>query len=112
MMAFVGDLKDFALPEILQVLVHGKKTGEVAVCLSAKATDTNGVIVIARGRIIHAQMVGVEPGLEAFWSLIALEEGRFAFECAELTDITSEVTIDRTLDSLLLENLSDPQHAV
>lgn len=106
-MAFVGDLRDFVLPEILQVLVHGKKTGEVKLRCSADATEADGLIVIVRGRVIHAERVGVEPGLEAFWSVIGLQEGRFAFERAEVTEIRSQATIDRTLDSLLLENLSD-----
>ncbi len=110
-MAFVGDLRDFALPEILQVLVHGKRTGEVALRRSANATEVEGMIVIARGRVIHAEQVGVDSALEAFWGLLALEEGHFAFESAELTAITSPVTIDRTLDSLLLEGLSDVQQA-
>ncbi len=110
-MAFVGDLRDFVLPEILQVLVHGKKTGEVRLRCSADATDVDGLIVMVRGRIIHTERSGFEPGLEAFWSVIALEEGRFAFECAEVTELSSQVTIDRTLESLLLERLSDEQHA-
>ncbi|MBU2602163.1 MAG: DUF4388 domain-containing protein [Actinobacteria bacterium] len=110
-MAFVGDLRDFALPEILQVLVHGKRTGEVELRCSVDHTDIEGMIVIARGRVIHAEQVGAESALEAFWGLIALKEGHFAFESVEFTAITSPVTIDRTLDSLLLESLSDAPQA-
>jgi tetratricopeptide (TPR) repeat protein len=53
MMAIRGSLREASLPDVLQLLAMGKKTG----CLSVTHRDNFGYVYFDRGRIAHASIV-------------------------------------------------------
>ncbi len=52
-MAIRGSLREASLPDVLQLLAMGKKTG----CLSLSHRDNFGTVFFDRGRIAHASIV-------------------------------------------------------
>lgn len=90
-----GSLEEMGLPEIVQVLWHGRKTG--ALRLSGSAG--RGEIHFMEGQIVHAQL-GALRGAEAFYALAAMLEGRFELDPGAATE---ERTIDGSPEGLLLE---------
>ncbi len=98
--ALTGDLGDFGLADILQVLALGRRSGH----LLLEGDQTRGRLVIARGEVVHAEADGGDPGEPAFFILMENEAGDFRFLSAEQEEVTaSEVTIQRKLDSLLVQ---------
>ncbi|HKV39047.1 MAG TPA: DUF4388 domain-containing protein, partial [Blastocatellia bacterium] len=55
-MELSGNLSDFALTDILQILALSRKSGT----LSLESGNVTGMIVIERGRITHASMTSGE----------------------------------------------------
>ncbi len=53
MMAIRGSLREASLPDVLQLLAMGKKTG----CLSVTHRDNFGYVYFDRGRIAYASIV-------------------------------------------------------
>ncbi len=98
--ALTGDLSDFGLGEILQVLALGRRSGH----LLLEGDRTRGRLVIAQGELVHAEADGGDPGEPAFFVLMENGAGAFCFLSAEQEEVTvSEVTIQRKLDSLLVQ---------
>jgi hypothetical protein len=55
-----GSLDDFSIPDILQIIAFGRKTG----CLSLETEATGGAIVVRKGRVLASVDDGCAP-LEA-----------------------------------------------
>ncbi|HSN69039.1 MAG TPA: DUF4388 domain-containing protein [Thermoanaerobaculia bacterium] len=94
-MAFQGSLKELPLPDIIQLVSVGGKTGRVT--LSREGEE--GVIFLRNGNIVHAH-VGDLVGEEAIYALSIWSDGEFVFAPAEET---TEQTIKRSNTNLLME---------
>jgi hypothetical protein len=95
-MELSGDLSDFALTDILQILALSRKSGT----LSLQSGDLSGTIVIERGRITHA---AVDTGDSLAERLV--RENRVSGEALnKLREIGGAGDGVWTLKSLLLES--------
>ena len=70
-----GSLKEMGLPELVQVLFHGRKTG----CLRIRANNNNGEIHFHDGQIINA-LWGTARGSDAFYAMLKLADGEFGLD--------------------------------
>lgn len=92
-----GSLSEMSLPDVVQILWHGRKTCTVRLVTPEGA----GEVSFAEGQIIDARFGGVR-GEEGFYKLLTLHEGEFKID----TDApTPEQTIDASPESLLLEGM-------
>jgi len=76
---FAGNLKDFALAELLQALDLGRKTGRVSV----ESEDLRGEMLLSDGRVVGCSVGGLE-GEDAAYAMLSLKEGAFGFETCEV----------------------------
>jgi len=97
-MALAGDLSDFGLAELLQILSMGRKSGT----LSLTGDRSSGTLTLASGRLIAADVAGGPVGEPAFFSLFRNTSGSFRFETADGDPLPAQ-TVNRPLESLLLE---------
>ncbi|HEX7602412.1 MAG TPA: response regulator, partial [Polyangiaceae bacterium] len=71
-----GSLKEMGLPELVQVLYHGRKTGNLRV----KGTDgAAGEIHFIDGQVVNA-LYGNMRGADAFYDMIKLTDGEFGVD--------------------------------
>lgn len=70
-----GNLKDFSLPDVIQLVGFGRKTG----VLSVEYGGVGSMLYFSGGNVIHAVSGAVE-GEEAVYDLFHLEEGQFRFQ--------------------------------
>ena len=70
-----GSLREMGLPDIVQVLFHGRKTGK----LNVRSAGKNGEIHFLEGNIANA-IIGEITGADAFYALLKFEEGDFALD--------------------------------
>jgi CheY-like chemotaxis protein len=70
-----GSLREMGLPDIVQVLFHGRKTGR----LNVRSGGKNGEIHFLEGNIANA-IVGDVTGAPAFYALLKFAEGDFALD--------------------------------
>jgi len=70
-----GSLKEMGLPEIVQILFHGRKTGRMKV---RNQTDV-GEIHFVNGEIYNALWSSLR-GEEAFYAMLKLDDGDFALD--------------------------------
>ena len=98
-MAIKGSLKEASLPDVLQLLSMGKKTG----CLGLSFHDSFGSIYFDNGRICHAAIVNRPLDTEnSVYTLFTWTSGTFNFEQGvEPEDGAERVSVDP--QSLLLE---------
>ncbi len=98
-MAIKGSLKEASLPDVLQLLSMGKKTG----CLGLSFHDSFGSIYFDNGRICHAAIVNRPLDTEnAVYTLFTWTSGTFNFEAGvEPEEGAERVSVDP--QSLLLE---------
>ena len=98
-MAIKGSLKEASLPDVLQLLSMGKKTG----CLGLSFHDSFGSIYFESGRICHASIVNRPLDTEnAVYTLFTWTSGTFNFEAGvEPESGAPLVSVDP--QSLLLE---------
>lgn len=76
-MAIRGNLSEASLPDVLQLLAMGNKTGSLSVAVRTSA----GVICFDNGRICHASIGGSALGIEeAVFAMFKWNEGTFSFE--------------------------------
>ncbi len=92
-----GSLTEMGLPDMVQVLWHGRKSGSLKI-RSAKST---GEIHFVQGMIFNA-MWGNLRGEEAFYAMLGLSEGTFALDPNFTAD--SQV-IQASPEALLLEGM-------
>jgi tetratricopeptide (TPR) repeat protein len=98
-MAIKGSLKEASLPDVLQLLSMGKKTG----CLGLSFHDSFGSIYFDNGRICHAAIVNRPLDTEnSVYTLFTWTSGTFNFEQGvEPEEAAERVSVDP--QSLLLE---------
>ena len=96
-MAVKGNLKDISLTNLVQMEAQSGLTGR----LSVQHAGDQALIFFAEGEIVHATL-GVVSGKDAFYQVLAWEEGDFELE----SDIaTPEQTINQHWSDLLLGGL-------
>jgi len=92
----------FHLPELLQVLGQGKKTG----VLKLYGGVAEGTILLRNGRLVAA-LQGTLSGEEAFFSLLRNLEGRFSFVASPRDAGDTQPSAGmRPLEALLLDATS------
>ncbi len=69
-----GNLKDFSLPDVIQLVGFGRKSG----VLGVEHQGSTAKLYFSEGNVIHAQMGDLE-GEEAVYMLFRLGEGEFRF---------------------------------
>ncbi len=92
-----GSLSEMDLPDLVQVLSQGRKTG----ALRISGASGDGEIHFAEGKIVHVTFKGVE-GENAFYDMLHLNDGQFQVDPAFKPD---KVSIKISVESLLLEGM-------
>lgn len=92
-----GSLTEMSLPDVVQILWHGRKTCTVRLV----TPEGSGDVSFAEGQIIDAKLGGIR-GEEAFYKLLTVHEGEFKIDTEAPTP---EQTIDASPESLLLEGM-------
>ncbi len=92
-----GALRDMGLPEVVQVLGQSRKTGRLHLTSGA----AEGEMHFDAGHIVHA-LFGSQKGDAAFYSMLRLTDGDFAFDPNVKT---TERTLAASTESLLLEGM-------
>lgn len=76
-MAIRGNLSEASLPDVLQLLAMGNKSG----CLTLQVGDASGSIFFDNGRISHAALSGRALGTDdAVFAMFTWTHGSFSFE--------------------------------
>ena len=70
-----GSLREMGLPDIVQVLFHGRKTGKLAV----RSNGKTGEIHFLEGAIANA-LIDDKKGTEAFYAMLKFQDGDFALD--------------------------------
>lgn len=70
-----GSLKEMGLPEIVQVLWHGRKTGSLRI----RSASDSGEIHFVSGLVYNAMWSSLR-GAEAFYAMLRVEDGEFALD--------------------------------
>jgi response regulator RpfG family c-di-GMP phosphodiesterase len=92
-----GSLSEMSLPDMVQVLWHGRKTG----ALKIRAKSGAGEIHFVGGSIYNA-LFGNFRGEEAFYAMLALREGDFALDP---NFIAPQELLQKSPEALLLEGM-------
>lgn len=92
-----GSLKDLALPDLMQILFHGRKSGKVSV----KSSGREGQLHFQEGRMVHA-LLDELAGEEAVYEMLAFNEGSFALDP---TFQPTTTTIQASPEMVILEGL-------
>jgi hypothetical protein len=90
-----GSLAELTLPDVLQLLSIGAKTGAIHLSHGSEV----GEIYLEEGQIVHAEGCGFE-GEEAAYRLAGWMEGRFRFEAGPAAPAH---TISKSNTALLME---------
>ena len=90
-----GNIEDFNIMDIIQILSLGLKTAKVEINRGAE----KGALYLQRGKIMHASVGGLR-GPEAFFELIRWEKGNFFIIHGQATD---EVNVTMDTRHLLME---------
>jgi hypothetical protein len=85
------------LPDIVQVLWHGRKTGS----LKINAPEGSGEIHFVEGQVYNA-LFEKKRGNDAFYAMVSLERGEFS---VDPTFVATERVIDESPEGLLLEGM-------
>ncbi|HKU41308.1 MAG TPA: HD domain-containing phosphohydrolase [Polyangiales bacterium] len=92
-----GSLTEMALPDVVQILFHGRKTGKLAIASDGK----RGEIQFCEGQIFDANFADLQRE-EAFYEMLALRDGDFELDTSFKP---SERKIAMGPESLLLEGM-------
>lgn len=92
-----GSLREMGLPELVQVLFHGRKTGSLRI----RAQNSNGEIHFQDGQIVNA-LWGTIRGEEAFYAMLKLQDGEFGLDP---TFKPGARVIQESPEALLLEGM-------
>jgi DNA-binding response OmpR family regulator len=92
-----GSLSEMGLPEIVQILWHGRKSGRMKV----RAGAETGEIHFVNGAIFNA-LWGTLRGEEAFYGMLKLTEGEFA---VDPSFVAPQRLIQASPEALLLEGM-------
>lgn len=95
-MALQGDLKSFALPDVLRLLAGAAKSGHLEVA----GPTGSGEVVLCMGTIASA-VTDLAPRAtdpsDVVYELLRLEDGSFAFDEVDVPDSGWEADVDATL---------------
>lgn len=95
-MALQGDLKSFALPDVLRLLAGAAKSGHLEVA----GTTGAGEVVLCLGTIASASTTlaprAVDPS-DVLYELLRLEDGSFAFDEGDVDDSGWEAEVESTI---------------
>jgi len=92
-----GSLAEMSLPDLVQILWHGRKSGALRLRRGAES----GEVHFAEGMVVNA-MWGKMRGEEAFYATLRISDGEFAFDPNYKAE---EVLIQASPESLLLEGM-------
>jgi response regulator RpfG family c-di-GMP phosphodiesterase len=92
-----GSLSEMDLPDLVQVLSQGRKTG----ALKIQSSTGNGEIHFDEGRLVNVVYKDRE-GEEAFYEMLHIKDGRFQVDAAFKPE---RQTIQLSAESLLLEGM-------
>lgn len=92
-----GSLREMGLPDIVQVLNHGRKTGK----LNVRSGGEMGEIHFQDGDVVHA-IFGKLRGTHAFYALLKLREGDFGLDPSFTPTVR---VIEESPEMLLLEGM-------
>jgi response regulator RpfG family c-di-GMP phosphodiesterase len=92
-----GSLQEMGLPDIVQVLWHGRKSGS----LKIHAPEGTGEIHFVEGQVYNA-LFGKKRGAEAFYAMVTLQAGDFAVDPSFLA---TQRVIEDSPEGLLLEGM-------
>jgi CheY-like chemotaxis protein len=92
-----GDFSTLPFPDLVSILELSRRTGSLTVTTRGGA----GEVFFVDGRVIHAAF-GNLAGTDAFYALMAEEDGHFEFD-VRAADSCAHVTIDDTVTALVME---------
>lgn len=92
-----GSLREMGLPDVVQILSHGRKTGQLKITASGKS----GELHFSEGQI-HYATFGELRGEEAVYAMLQLDDGDFGLEP---NVAPAGRTIHASTESLLLEGM-------
>ena len=92
-----GSLREMGLPDMVQVLFHGRKTGNLRI----RAPDGSGEIHFVEGNVVDAMWRDLR-GETAFYALVKLVDGEFALDPSFRA---GERVINQSAEALLLEGM-------
>jgi response regulator RpfG family c-di-GMP phosphodiesterase len=92
-----GSLREMGLPDIVQVLFHGRKTGKLAIKSGSKA----GEIHFLEGAVANA-MFGELSGANAFYAMVGFTDGEFALDPSF---VPPKRLVTESAEALLLEGM-------
>jgi response regulator RpfG family c-di-GMP phosphodiesterase len=92
-----GSLREMGLPDIVQVLFHGRKTGK----LTIKSGGKTGEIHFLEGAIANA-ILGSLQGADAFYAMVRFSDGEFALDP---TFVPPKRVVAESAEALLLEGM-------
>jgi CheY-like chemotaxis protein len=92
-----GSLREMGLPDIVQVLFHGRKTGK----LNISGAGKRGEIHFLEGNIANA-ILGEVTGTDAFYAMLKFEDGDFALDPSFKPP---KRIIEESSEALLLEGM-------
>jgi response regulator RpfG family c-di-GMP phosphodiesterase len=92
-----GSLTEMALPDIVQILWHGRKTG----ALRIRSRNEAGELHFQEGNIVNA-MMGKLRGEEAFYAMVKLTDGEFGLDP---NFVPPARVINTSPEALLLEGM-------
>ena len=92
-----GSLSEMGLPDMVQVLWHGRKTG----ALKIRAQSGSGEIHFVNGAVYNA-LFGNQRGEEAFYAMLALGQGDFVLDP---NFVAPQDLFNKSPEALLLEGM-------
>jgi response regulator RpfG family c-di-GMP phosphodiesterase len=92
-----GSLSEMSLPDMVQVLWHGRKTG----ALKIRSRSGTGEIHFVNGNVYNA-LFGTQRGEEAFYAMLALSEGDFVLDP---NFVAPQELFNKSPEALLLEGM-------
>lgn len=92
-----GSLREMGLPDMVQVLFHGRKSGNLRI----RAREGNGEIHFVEGNVVDAAW-REQRGEEAFYAMLKLGDGEFALDPSFRA---SARVIHQSSEALLLEGM-------
>lgn len=95
--SLAGNMKDFALVELLQALDLGRKTG----CITVVCEDLHGEMLLREGKVVGCSFGGLE-GEDAAYAMLSLGDGTFDFEARS---VEVEDALQTSTAGLLMEAL-------
>jgi response regulator RpfG family c-di-GMP phosphodiesterase len=92
-----GSLREMGLPDMVQVLFHGRKSGRLRI----RAPEGSGEIHFVDGNVVNA-LWGEQRGEDAFYAMLRIQDGEFGLDP---TFKTAARLIHQSAEALLLEGM-------